>query len=128
MLSMEIGIPAGSPVSVATRHSPWDSPAVSNRNIPNFPLYQLTIVFANLCLINYYLLASQRFAKLDKMCIMLARRSLLSLFGSTVLPWARKTAAQNATEPPAVVAGIPANYDEARVGEYTLPDPLVLSN
>src|SRR5437868_13415938 len=30
---MEMGIPAGSPVSVATRHSPWDSPAVSNRSI-----------------------------------------------------------------------------------------------
>src|ERR1035438_3796803 len=26
-------MPAGRPVSVATRHSPWDSPAVSNRNI-----------------------------------------------------------------------------------------------
>src|SRR5215813_678467 len=33
MASMEMGMPAGSPVSVATRHSPWDSPAVSNRNI-----------------------------------------------------------------------------------------------
>jgi hypothetical protein len=30
--------------------------------------------------------------------------------------------------PPAVVAGIPVNYDEARVGSYTLPDPLVLAN
>src|SRR5580698_10013672 len=28
-----MGMPAGSPVRVATRHSPWDSPAVSNRNI-----------------------------------------------------------------------------------------------
>src|SRR5215218_4067117 len=27
--------------------------------------------------------------------------------------------------PPAVVAGIPVNYDESRVGTYTLPDPLV---
>ena len=25
---------------------------------------------------------------------------------------------------PAVVAGVPANYDEALVGSYTLPDPL----
>lgn len=35
-------------------------------------------------------------------------------------------AAQNA--PPAVVAGIPVNYDEALTGKYTLPDPLVLAN
>jgi hypothetical protein len=30
--------------------------------------------------------------------------------------------------PPAVVAGIPVNYDESKVGTYTLPDPLVLAN
>lgn len=30
--------------------------------------------------------------------------------------------------PPAVVAGIPVNYDEAKVGTYTLPDPLKLNN
>ena len=30
--------------------------------------------------------------------------------------------------PPAIVAGIPANYDEAKVGTYALPDPLVLAN
>ena len=30
--------------------------------------------------------------------------------------------------PPAVVAGIPVNYDEAKVGSYTLPDPLTLAN
>ncbi|MEO8562485.1 MAG: acetylxylan esterase [bacterium] len=30
--------------------------------------------------------------------------------------------------PPAVVAGIPVNYDESKVGSYTLPDPLVLAN
>ena len=27
--------------------------------------------------------------------------------------------------PPAIVAGIPVNYDESKVGTYTLPDPLV---
>src|ERR1700760_3349129 len=30
--------------------------------------------------------------------------------------------------PPAVVAGIPVNYDEAKVDTYTLPDALVLDN
>ncbi len=30
--------------------------------------------------------------------------------------------------PPSVVAGIPVNYDEAKVGTYTLTDPLVMSN
>ena len=29
---------------------------------------------------------------------------------------------------PAVAAGIPVNYNEAKVGEYTLPDPLVLDD
>jgi hypothetical protein len=29
---------------------------------------------------------------------------------------------------PTEVAGIPVNYDESKVGSYTLPDPLVLSN
>ena len=33
-----------------------------------------------------------------------------------------------ATEPPKVVAGVPVNYDEALVGNYKLPDPLLLSN
>src|SRR3954453_19525182 len=34
-----------------------------------------------------------------------------------------------ADKPPAtVVAGIPVNYDESRVGTYTLPDPLLLAN
>ena len=31
--SIDMGMPAGTPASVATRHSPWDSPAVSKRNI-----------------------------------------------------------------------------------------------
>src|SRR5215471_9088054 len=30
--------------------------------------------------------------------------------------------------PPSNVAGIPVNYDESLAGNYTLPDPLVLSN
>jgi hypothetical protein len=35
---------------------------------------------------------------------------------------------QQQTAPPAIVAGIPVNYDEAKIGTYTLPDPLVLAN
>jgi (4-O-methyl)-D-glucuronate---lignin esterase len=33
-----------------------------------------------------------------------------------------------ATAPPAVVAGIPVNYDEALTGQFTLPDPLVMAD
>jgi hypothetical protein len=36
--------------------------------------------------------------------------------------------AQTEKAPPAVVAGIPVNYDEALVGSYALPDPLTLAN
>lgn len=35
---------------------------------------------------------------------------------------------QTQNAPPKVVAGIPVNYDEALVGNYTLPDSLVLAN
>jgi len=34
----------------------------------------------------------------------------------------------SAPPPPAEIAGIAVNYDEAKVGVYTLPDPLVLAN
>ena len=37
-------------------------------------------------------------------------------------------AAQADRAPASVVAGIPVNYDEALVGSYTLPDPLVMLN
>jgi hypothetical protein len=36
--------------------------------------------------------------------------------------------AQADKPPAAVVAGIPVNYDEAKVGAYNLPDPLILAN
>src|SRR4051794_15588034 len=35
---------------------------------------------------------------------------------------------RKAAPPPSEVAGIPANYDEAKVGSYALPNPLVLAS
>ena len=35
---------------------------------------------------------------------------------------------QAAQAPPSVVAGIPVNYDEAKVGAYTLVDPLRMND
>ena len=43
-------------------------------------------------------------------------------------PQVRPTAQTIAKPPAAEVAGIPVNYDEAKVGTYTLPDPLTLAN
>jgi hypothetical protein len=52
----------------------------------------------------------------------------LGVHGTRVV--AQTPAAQRAAAPPppAVVAGIPVNYDEAKVGTYTLPDPLVTAS
>jgi hypothetical protein len=58
--------------------------------------------------------------------------SLLLFFSVVALP-GRIVHSQEAKAPvekplPTEVAGIPVNYDEAKVGTYTLPDPLVLAN
>jgi hypothetical protein len=51
---------------------------------------------------------------------------LLSISAAMILPLCA-VMAQADKPPAAVVAGIPVNYDESRVGTYTLPDPLVLA-
>ncbi|SPE27169.1 putative acetyl xylan esterase [Candidatus Sulfotelmatomonas gaucii] len=43
-------------------------------------------------------------------------------------PTAPQAARRTPQSPPSVVAGIPVNYDEAKVGTYTLADPLLLDN
>jgi hypothetical protein len=57
---------------------------------------------------------------------------LLFLLSATVSARAQAApptpGAQAEKAPPSVVAGIPVNYDESKVGTYTLPDPLVLNN
>lgn len=53
----------------------------------------------------------------------------LPLFLLALIPWmvsAQQPPARR--EPAKVVAGIPVNYDEAKVGTYTLPDPLTLAD
>src|SRR5450759_5184199 len=52
---------------------------------------------------------------------------LVRISAAMILP-AGAAMAQADRPPAAVVAGIPVNYDEARVGTYTLPDPLLLAN
>lgn len=61
------------------------------------------------------------------------RLALLLFLFSAVAPAQSQAApptpaAPAAKAPPSVVAGIPVNYDESKVGTYTLPDPLVLNN
>jgi hypothetical protein len=53
--------------------------------------------------------------------------SITSLLSAIVLACS-VAQGQSAKPPASEVAGIPVNYEEARVGRYTLPDPLILSN
>ena len=57
-------------------------------------------------------------------------RSLVCLLFSTASAFAFQQQAAPPTPKPAPteVAGIPVNYDEAKVGSYVLPDPLKLNN
>ena len=52
------------------------------------------------------------------------RRQALGALGSGLFA----SAAYGQKNSPDAVAGIPVNYEEARVGTYTLPDPLTLNN
>lgn len=54
------------------------------------------------------------------------RLTLLLITGTLTLP--AQTAPPTPKPSPGVVAGIPVNYDEAKVGTYSLPDPLKLNN
>ena len=56
----------------------------------------------------------------------LSRLVILAVFSA--LFFASLTSAQTPTTPSAEVAGIPVNYDEAKIAAYTLPDPLKLMN
>jgi hypothetical protein len=55
---------------------------------------------------------------------------MVALVGARVVQAQTPATPQSApaqAAPPSVVAGIPVNYDESKVGTYTLPDPLVTS-
>ncbi|HEY4149634.1 MAG TPA: hypothetical protein VGM41_11925 [Chitinophagaceae bacterium] len=55
----------------------------------------------------------------NRTCLLKILASTLTILTTTIVADAQ------ATPPAAVVAGIPVNYDESKVGTYTLPDPLL---
>ena len=57
-----------------------------------------------------------------------ARASLAALLTATAVAVATPASAQLPDQPDGAVAGIPMNFTEANVGQYTVPDPLVLAN
>ena len=56
------------------------------------------------------------------------RRGLVSIIAFAACLLAGPAQGQVADAPDASIAGIPVNYTEAKVGNYTLPDPLKLNN
>jgi hypothetical protein len=52
----------------------------------------------------------------------------VAFFTSAIVLFAPAVSAQVADAPDGTVAALPVNYTEARVGSYTLPDPLKLNN
>ena len=58
------------------------------------------------------------------MSVMLLRSSCFLALGAVCAAYAQP----QPPESPKPVAGIPVNYDESKVGNYTLPDPLTLAN
>jgi hypothetical protein len=52
----------------------------------------------------------------------------IALFTLSILISGCAAQAQTQNAPRSEVAGIPVNYDESRVGTFTLPDPLVLAD
>ncbi|HVQ36163.1 MAG TPA: hypothetical protein VMS31_01430 [Pyrinomonadaceae bacterium] len=52
----------------------------------------------------------------------------LALLGASLVFSISVVGQQTLNAPPKVVASIPVNYDEALVGSYTLPEPLLLAN
>ncbi|HYW70330.1 MAG TPA: hypothetical protein VE961_04815 [Pyrinomonadaceae bacterium] len=54
--------------------------------------------------------------------------SVIASLSSVFLLSLTSAMAQQPPAPPTNVAGIPVNYDEARVGAYVLPDPLMFAN
>jgi hypothetical protein len=68
------------------------------------------------------------FRRLTRQVPVILRESLVAFFFGLTLILQGQTAPPTPKASPDVVAGIPVNYDEAKVGSYSLPDALKLNN